>query len=1083
MSLEFQNVDVRFTQGLDTRTQDKLVIPGKWKQLQNCSLADDDTPQRRDGCTALVAAATGNGLATYGDELLVVNGGDIKSVSTGGTDQTKTVDGKLGYVGVSKREVNRSVGNQSANDMATGGGYTCYVWLDYSLSTGVSSGISCSLMDETTGTMLLANEPVRATGTSLFNPRVVYCAAATGQAAAFFIFYTDAGLLYCRTIRVTSPTVLDAEVTLINNAFLLGGNAIDACCFGSVDGIVFDTTAAVVYSWNDGVTSVRTIQVTQTAGVPSILAGPTNLFTAASAATLSLCGFSILRVSATLCAIFEFSSGAGAMNGTAGTTINGSWAVVTAPTLFYADGPAIVGQCHITSVINEVGLIQIFTDRVSRLGTPTLTTEILKSFEVNSVLTIISGPNNVALSASFATTGANTQPRGPTGPWIAGKAFASSTNTFLPVWMQSNYSAASEATRNARTSNTQNVVFLLDVTGAHAPGFGYAPVVAKALYGGLGVTGNGGIGSAVLVSTPCSTPAIGDGFGYSCTERTLVSFVSGANFSPSGVVRLTFTPNTRSPTQTQLGESLYFAGGSTSNYDGLAVLEHGFPLFPEGVAVELVAGGGAMTAGAHQVVVVAEWVDNTGQRHQSAPSPAVQITTAANDRLRVRVPSLLVSQKTSVMFVPYITQGAALVFQRAVGPTSGGYGTANDTTAASTTLALIDLADTAYAPNEILYTQPNSAGTTLPNIAPGPSNVLAVHQNRLVMDVADQPGQFVVSQRYSNNLGLQFSPDLSGFVDRNAGDIVGFETMDEKLIIFCEKKPFVVYGAGPDDAGGSRYDDPQEIPSDVGCSDPRSILKMPHGIIFKSEKGWYMLGRDLVARYIGDGVDEFDANPVSSAVLLADRHECRFSSTSGTQLIYAYDLNGGQWSTTVYRADSGAAVTNVAVADAAYWPTGGYYVTVSTTHGLNRDTPGVFLDQPGTSPSALAIPTTARTAWLRMSTINGFQRVRRLYLTGTSPNAPTSTLSVAVDFDDAYGQVAPGSYTFSVVYGTMFPTFTVGNPVDFRHHMAHQKCKSVAFTFTDTPTVANPAGVNFQALSLELGMKRGLRKLPGAQSV
>ena len=65
---------------------------------------------------------------------------------------------------------------------------------------------------------------------------------------------------------------------------------------------------------------------------------------------------------------------------------------------------------------------------------------------------------------------------------------------------------------------------------------------------------------------------------------------------------------------------------------------------------------------------------------------------------------------------------------------------------------------------------------------------------------------------------------------------------------------------------------------------------------------------------------------------------------------------------------------------------------------------------------------------------------------------------------------------------SMFPTFTVGNPVDFRHSLQHQKCKSVAFTFVDTPTVGNPSGVNFQDLSLELGLKRGLKKLPAAQS-
>ena len=57
MALNFQTVDVKFTKGLDTKTQAKLVIPGKWQQLENCTLEDNGTPQRRDGSIALVAAA------------------------------------------------------------------------------------------------------------------------------------------------------------------------------------------------------------------------------------------------------------------------------------------------------------------------------------------------------------------------------------------------------------------------------------------------------------------------------------------------------------------------------------------------------------------------------------------------------------------------------------------------------------------------------------------------------------------------------------------------------------------------------------------------------------------------------------------------------------------------------------------------------------------------------------------------------------------------------------------------------------------------------------------------------------------
>ncbi len=1075
MSLEFQTVDVRFDKGLDTRTEKKLVIPGKWNQLQNCTLSEDGTPQRRDGSVALVAAATGNGLATYNNQLLTVNGSALSSISTGGTDQAVAVSGRIGNVGVSKQEIRRSTGMQDSPDVASGGGYTCYVWRELDIAA-TATGLRVSVFDETTGTPMLANAAL-ITSAAAFCPRVVFGAATQGEPACFFIFYND-GIddLFCRVITVTAPTVLGTQTSLISSASLAGLN-FDACTFGS-DGSTADSTAAVVYAWADGTTSIRTIQVTQAASVPSILAGPTNVQTQANLPVATLHALAIKPFNGLVCGIFSFASGASAMDGTSGVTIDDSWGVLTAATNLIADGPTTAANCTITATSDGGGRLQLFTDRRSAWSTAAI--NVIKSFRVTSALAIFSGPNTVANSASFAGT---TTPRGPQGPWIAGKAFTSGTNTYLPVWVMENYANLSVASANPRTSNEQNTVFLLDTTNAGNASFGFAPVVAKALYGALGCAAING--NAPMVSSPCSTPTVSGGFAFACTERTLLSFVGGFNVSPSGVVRLTFAPNfTVPPIRMQLGESGYFAGGSLAAFDGLAVTEHGFPLFPEGIDVELVSGGGSMTAGVHQVVVISEWIDNAGQRHQSAPSLAVSVTTAANDRLRVRAPSLLLSQKAGVTLVPYVTQSAGTTFNRAVSASGSGAGTANDTTAASTTLALIDAADTVYAANELLYTQPNTAGTTLPNLAPGPCNAVAPHQNRVWFDKADQPGQFGYSQSYANNIGLRFNEALSGAVDVSGGRIVGFSSMDEKVIIFCDHKPFVVYGSGPDGSGGfSSYGEPREVPSDVGCSEARSILEMPQGIIFKSLKGWYLLGRDLQVRYIGDGVAAFDANSVSSAVLLADRQECRFTSASGTQLIYSYDVNGGEWSTTVYRAqDHGGGIAAVAVADAAYWTTLGRYVTLSLTHGLNQDTPGVFLDKPGVSLVALAIPTTGRTAWLRMAIINGFQRVRKAFLTGTSPTAPTSTLVVSVDFDDAYGQVAPGSYSFTVAYGTMFPTFTVGNPVDFRHSMQHQKCKSVAFTFVDTPTAANPAGVNFQALSLELGLKRGLKKLPAAQS-
>lgn len=1072
MALNYQTVDVKFTAGLDTKTQAKLVIPGKWKQLINCTLSTDNTPTRRDGIAVLVAAASSNGLAVHKNELLTISGPTVSSISTGGTDQAKAVSGKIGFVGVSKQEIRRSTGMQDSCDVATGSGYTCYVWREKT-AAAVVTGVRCSLLDQVTGTPLVADFALH-TNAAAFGPRVVHCEATQGEPACFFIFYIRGTSLYCRTIRVTTPTVVDAEVALITSGSL-AGLSFDACRYGS-DGSTANSTAMVTYGWADGVTSLRTIQVTQTAGVPGILAGPTDLFLEANMPIASLSAVACAVFSNGLAGAFVFSSGANPFSGTAGVTIDVNWNVITPSALLLPNPPPVAGNCHITAVAIGVRM-QLFTDCRSSWATAAI--DPITTVIVNSTLSIFSGPGTVVRSASFA--GAATDPAGPSGPWIAGKAFVTGTSVFLPVEVLENYQglAATKA-----SNNEQNTFFLLDCTGA--AGGTTAVVVAKALYGGVGVATINN--NAPGVSTPCSTPALSTGGNlYATTERTLLSLVGGFNFSPCGVVALTLTPNTTvPPIRAEFGEATYFAGGQLAAYDGLGIAESVFPLFPEGINVEVVVGGGAMTAGVHQVVVVAEWVDNAGQRKQSAPSLPVSATTAANDRLRVRVPSLLLGQMSGVTLVAYITQAAGLTFNRVATVAAGSGGTPNDPTLAFTTLALITAADTAYAGNELLYAQPNIAGTTLPNLAPGPCSVLGVHQNRLWFDKADQPGQFGFSQEYVNNLGLQFNEQLGGTVDTGAGPFRGFQSMDEKQIIFCGNKLFVLYGSGPNAAGGfSNYSKAQPIPSDVGCSEARSILEMPQGIIFKSLKGWYLLTRGLQVRYIGEGVAAYDANTVCAAVLLKTKHECRFSSESGVQLIYSYDDKGeaeGQWSTTEY-VYGGIMPVSYLVADAIWWSTSGAYVTVSRTQGLNQDTPGVFIDFPSVLGGA-PITTTATTAWLRLAIINGFQRVRKMFLTGTCPRNPAGGLSVTVNFDDQYNFFAP-NYQLSVTYGLMFPTFNVGTPVDIRHHLQHQKCKAVSFTFVDVPTadeLGNFPGVNFQALSLELGMKRGLKKLPAAQS-
>ena len=62
MALDKQVVGVNFTQGLDTQTDKRLVLPGKMVALQNATMSEADTYKRRNGNTTMVSGTTPSGV-------------------------------------------------------------------------------------------------------------------------------------------------------------------------------------------------------------------------------------------------------------------------------------------------------------------------------------------------------------------------------------------------------------------------------------------------------------------------------------------------------------------------------------------------------------------------------------------------------------------------------------------------------------------------------------------------------------------------------------------------------------------------------------------------------------------------------------------------------------------------------------------------------------------------------------------------------------------------------------------------------------------------------------------------------------
>lgn len=1095
-----QIVPIAFEKGQDSRTNPKLVVPGKWLSLINYSLSQDNTPRRRDGSSQLVQA-TANGLATHGSELLAISGSAVSSYSPGQSALARVL-GETAGVNISRAPIQSENAKQDSQDMASGtsgsGTYTCYVWRELD-QFATPTGINCTLVDEATGTKLFSNTVLRADAAA-FCPRVVY------SLGAFLIFYISGTHLFCRVLRPSTSTTPGVETAVLTAATLADIN-FDVCAFGSTS----ISTAMVVYGWTDGATSVQALIVSSVAVTPSVFLGPTNLVAQATIAVANIRGL--------CCAAFGATSNAAAFvlhtGGVSGVVVNGSLAVSTAVALLDAFAPA-GSASHITAVLTTIGstCMQVLSDQQGAAMTGTAALCPIRSSAWNSTLGNVSPAVTLINSNSFDGTPGNAI--GPSGPWICGKAFTGSASgdtggnptVYLPVCI---LEFAGFVTRSPN-NNEQNSFFLLDCTSSlFTTKVKSGAVVAKALYGGMGVPSING--AAPTVSSPCSCPVIGSGNAVLVNHQTLFQVSNGLNVSAVGLSRLTMTPqSTQGPIRSEMGPVLFLQGGAVSAYDGTQILEHGFNLFPEGVGGTIAATGGGsnsgMTDGTHQFVAVYEWFNAQGLREQSALSLPVSLTRSGanppvnDNKVTLKIPTLQLTQKTGVNIVIYATQANGTSFTRMA--LSATHPIPNNTAATNVSIQITD-ADSVFAGNEALYSQPNQGDSTLPNDAPPPCKALCASQNRLFLLSADNDLEYRYSQEMLNGFGLQFAglygdTTLGGLVPSDSGGTVAVSALDEKTIILCARKLYVIYGSFPDSAGNnSTLSEPQEIPSPVGCSDVHSVLLMPQGLMFKAQSGWHLLGRDLSVQYIGEGVDgPYDALSVVSATLMRDRQECRFemqypNSADGVCLVFSYLI--GQWS--VFQRIHSTLLHPRGAADALWYPALNRYVFACFPNG-NLSAMSILQDVPlfdgsglwtGQSPDDFVgtgfeagVNTTAETSWLRLSALEGFQRVRRVYLTSTlvdPGNVPTATsLGLAVTFDDDPNSPFAYSATFDPT------TLPAQANIDLRHKLTHQKCKSVRFTLTETVTPGgsvNPLS-GIQAMALEIGIKKGVRKLPAGQT-
>ena len=529
----------------------------------------------------------------------------------------------------------------------------------------------------------------------------------------------------------------------------------------------------------------------------------------------------------------------------------------------------------------------------------------------------------------------------------------------------------------------------------------------------------------------------------------------GGIYSQAGINLLSLTLKVSNTETTQIGGTLELSGGYPWMYDGQKPVELGFHVWPEGNGLTTATSGGLITAQQYYYQFCYEWTDATGNLHRSAPSiPVGVLTTGSTSLNTLYVPTLRITSKLSpnpVRIVGYRWSTANQIYYQFTSITNPYI---NDTTVDYITIT-DGAADSSIIGNNIIYTN----GGVLENIAGPATNIFCLFDNRMWMVDAEDPNLLWYSKQVIETTPVEMSDLLTFYVSpttssqTSTGPTTALAAMDDKLIIFKPNAIYYINGTGPDLTGSNnQYSQPIFITSTIGCSNPASIVLMPNGLMFQTNQGIWLLGRDLSTQYIGAEVEAFNAYVVTSSVNNPGTTQVRFTlnDNNSTELVYDYFYN--KW---------GSCTPLPAISSVIYQ---GLHTYLDSSGKVWQETPNVYQD--GTNPVNMSFAS----PWYNLAGLQGYERAYYFYLLGTyfSPHS----IQVQVYYD----------YESNVSQTMVFTPSTTTSIEQMRFFFKRQKCEAIKIVVTEVDSVSGQ-GLSLSGINLIIGVKKGYKPIAGALSV
>ncbi len=550
-------------------------------------------------------------------------------------------------------------------------------------------------------------------------------------------------------------------------------------------------------------------------------------------------------------------------------------------------------------------------------------------------------------------------------------------------------------------------------------------------------------------------------YGPYTSSTSATDFIANVGISR---VKLDFNTDYTCGTKAKLGKTIYYTNGPTVSLDAKSAYESSFYLGPKIESVTQTTGTANpnVASKTFNYIAVYNYYNGKTELERSVPSSSVAITTNASaSAVNILVKALTGSWKDDFdgVLVPNgtIRSLSEIILYRASAGTGGVYyrcaNIPNSSLYLDVAQSITDTAsDADLLNNERLYT----TGGVLESDATPNAKFSTSGGNRLFLGGLEEQDEVAFSNKQIFGEAVSFNGfnriRVSSGASADKTPISALGYMDAKLIIFRQQSIYFVQGDGPNLLGIGDFTEPEIISSDVGCTEPRSVVNTPNGLMFKSRKGIYLLSRNLVVEYIGAAVEEFNQYNVMAAIISDKFNEARFYLSNNDCLVYNFLFQS--WST----------FKNQTTVDADIWQ--GSPVVLNSSK-VFKETENTYLDNGASGFYSMKFTS----PWLKLDLVQGYVRCYQLWIIGDYKSSHTLKCRVYVDYDSSTYE------DYSLVYNN-----SSSPQYQFQISLPNQKVESIKFEIYDEAQSGNGESYDLSNIQVEVGMKAGGYKLAANKS-